>query len=131
MEHIKKEELLKYKSGYVSLNRAQEIEDHIYSCDICLNNYLKLIDTKVISINKKQLRNFMYKYTIAASIVVMITSTGIFNKVININDKIEDISYRTNNMENIVYKINDRLTNSLSFYINKELVLERGYNDEK
>lgn len=106
-------ELKLYKEGLLEDNLSMEIEEHLFSCNACMDEYLSLIDeveitlageklsqdftlnlmgeidnfSKVTTIDgarkkKNKLKNLMLKYTIAASITVVLTASGAFSQPI-------------------------------------------------
>lgn len=49
MEHIKRNELWQYKKGLLPEEKSIIVQEHLYTCDACLNSYLSLITEEEIS----------------------------------------------------------------------------------
>lgn len=103
MNHYDSLDLKLYKEGLLNEKLKEKIQDHIYKCDLCLDNYLKLIEEedygldesynrKILeAINKEKIirprkkfskGDLIFYYGAVASVTVFLTLTGSFSKVV-------------------------------------------------
>jgi hypothetical protein len=120
MKHYDYMEWFFYKEKHISDEKYREMEEHLYSCDECMNTFLSLIDDdeinradKLISsdFTKNVLNNIQtvkYKpkdqmkksattfvngfgyYVAAAAVVILLTWTGFFSGLVDMVPKIAE-----------------------------------------
>lgn len=118
MKHMTYENWLLYVQDDLDEQTRVEYENHLYSCDDCLEIYLqaveanefqmpslpetadftdsvmKQIQTPVKTIKKKpqnKKRQTMIHYTLAAAMTLLLMSTGVFSQLMNIASQFEKV----------------------------------------
>lgn len=146
MKHYDYVEWLFYKKNMLSIEKMDEMEKHLYSCDVCMEIFLSLIDedeinaaseivpvdfnknimnkinsTKVkkIQATKKPVK-YQFGYFVAvASVTIVLTLGGFFT---NLVDNVPNISASISTLEqpdrpNRVFNISEKIVNSTSKFI--------------
>lgn len=132
MKHPVFEEWLKYVKNEISDDVRQAYDDHLYSCDECLQSYLQAIselenelpvlsnaDTFTDSImaeittSKPNTKNkvpfyqkTVFHYTIAAAITILFMTSGVFQSITNVVGSVQ-----TPNIEEEPPSITEELLN--------------------
>lgn len=108
--HISKEKFLQYVKGLTEEDESKQIEDHLITCDFCLEHYLKVVEqnvemerkdcpdlliTSVLqevngvsqsfekAYRKKEKKQTMKHYLIAASITLLLLTGGLFESLVS------------------------------------------------
>ena len=116
MRHYKDEEWLLYMKDELAESRRGEIEDHLYSCDQCLEIYMKLVEDQArelpdlenihftdevvmkLPVNKEIqkksiLQSPIFHYGVAAVVTLSLMSTGVFQSMTGIVGTVEASSF--------------------------------------
>lgn len=112
MAHFDKEKWMDFKNNILSEEERISMEDHLYTCDNCMDIYLNLIDTEELDFakmmipsnftetvmkdvkkitpiskpirKKKMIENIFMYYVAAASVLLILTAGGVFTKITEI-----------------------------------------------
>lgn len=147
MTHFSKEEWLAFKNDEILEEEKILMEDHLYSCDTCMDVYLNLIDeeeldfaemiiptgftesvmesikniTPISKINKKKkmMENIFMYYVAAASVVLVLTAGGVFTRIAEFPiDKINIDRLQTQENIGSLYSFTEKITNTTNSFIN-------------
>lgn len=143
MRHYDYVEWLLYKTKSLSSEKLDEMEEHLYNCDICMDIFLSLIDEeeleftgeiipenftsnimekiskdKVKSIETKNNRkpfNYQFMYYVAvASVTIFLTLGGFYTNLVDAVPKISQSLETPKERENYIGKFSERIVNSTS-----------------
>lgn len=111
MRHFSNEEWMSYINDKLSETTCGELEDHLFSCDQCLEVYMKMIDIQVgelpvidtssftdeiiaelpqKKVRKKTLyQRTLFHYSVAAVITLTLMTTGFFQSVMGVVTTVE------------------------------------------
>ena len=116
MRHYRDEEWLMYMKDELAESRRGELEDHLYSCDQCLEIYMKLVEDQAVElpdlenihftdevvmklpVNKEKqkksiLQSPIFHYGVAAVVTLSLMSTGVFQSMTGIVGTVEASSF--------------------------------------
>jgi len=116
VRHYRDEEWLMYVKGELAESRREELEDHLYSCDQCLEIYMNLVEAQAEELPdiendyftyevvmklpvKKQrqkksiLQSPIFHYGVAAVVTLTLMSTGVFQSMTGIVGTVEASSF--------------------------------------
>lgn len=116
MRHYRDEEWLMYMKDELAESRRGELEDHLYSCDQCLEIYMKLVKDQAVElpdlenihftdevvmklpVNKEKqkksiLQSPIFHYGVAAVVTLSLMSTGVFQSMTGIVGTVEASSF--------------------------------------
>lgn len=109
MKHFSEDEWLTYIQDELSDSKREELEDHLFTCDQCMDVYMKLIDTQadllpdlddtsftaevMARLPQKRKRTIyqhpLFHYGIAAIITITLMTTGVFQSITGIVATVE------------------------------------------
>jgi hypothetical protein len=109
MKHFSDEEWMSYINDTLSETTWEKIEDHLYLCDQCLEDYMKMINSKaeklpaiegskftdgiVTKLPKKKVQKSYQRslihYGVAAVITLTLMTTGLFQSITGIASTVE------------------------------------------
>lgn len=111
MRYFSNEEWMSYINGTLSETTCEELEDHLFSCDQCLEVYMKMIDSQAEKLpvidyssftdeiiaelpQKKVRRKTLYQrtlfhYAVAAVITLTLMTTGFFKTITGVVTTVE------------------------------------------
>lgn len=147
MKHYDYVEWVLYKNKLLDDEIYKEMEEHLLQCNDCMDIFLSLIDEidlenaktiipidftdKVIKniknirpitkpIRKKKANNFFMYYVAVASITILLTAGGFFEKMIDTVPHISvDLSEEANKINtNAIYNFSEKITSKTSKFIN-------------
>lgn len=159
MKHYDYIEWLFYKKNLLSIEKMHEMEEHLYSCDICLEIFLSLIDedeinaagdivpedfntnimkkiktnkVKKISPPKKPVKYPFGYFVAVASVTIVLTLGGAFT---NLVDKVPNISASVSMIEkedkaNPIFDLSQKIVNSTSKFIGSIENIERNKEEK-
>ncbi len=145
MKHYDYVDWVLYKKDLLDTGIKEEMEDHLYGCDQCMEIFLSLIDQEEIKVaqsygpknfNKKVLRkiktssfkDFFIYYAAVASVAIILTASGSFGKIVGMVPQIDKtikestVKYQAN----IVYSFSETITNKTSDFINDFSIKNKG-----
>ncbi|MEH7235181.1 hypothetical protein [Bacillus sp. JJ1562] len=116
MRHFSNEEWLLYIKDKLEEPKREELENHLFSCDQCLEIYRELVEaqaeelpdlenesftdevaTKLPMKKKKQGKSFLqssiFHYGVAAAVTLTLMSTGVFQNITGIVGTVEASSF--------------------------------------
>ncbi|WP_142255405.1 hypothetical protein [Bacillus sinesaloumensis] len=116
MKHFKSEEWLLYIKDELAEVKREELENHLFSCDQCLEVYMSLIENqaeelpdivnasftddvilKLLIKKENQKRSFLqspiFHYGVAAAVTLTLMSTGVFQSMTSILGTVEASSF--------------------------------------
>jgi len=116
VRHYRDEEWLMYMKDELAESRRGELEDHLYSCDQCLEIYMKLVKDQAVElpdlenihftdevvmklpVNKEKqkksiLQSPIFHYGVAAVVTLSLMSTGVFQSMTGIVGTVEASSF--------------------------------------
>ncbi|MEH7382737.1 hypothetical protein V7138_19900 [Bacillus sp. JJ1533] len=116
MRHFSNEEWLLYIKDELEESKREELENHLFSCDQCLEIYMELIEvqaeevpnlendsftdevvTKLPEKKGKQGKRFLqspiFHYGVAAAVTLTLMSTGVFQSMTGILGTVEASSF--------------------------------------
>jgi len=116
VRHYRDEEWLMYMKDELAESRRGELEDHLYSCDQCLEIYMKLVEDQAVElpdlenihftdevvmklpVNKEKqkksiLQSPIFHYGVAAVVTLSLMSTGVFQSMTGIVGTVEASSF--------------------------------------
>lgn len=97
MSHYTKKEWLAYIRDELQASERDRYEDHLYHCDQCLQVYMACVEEQTDIMpkpNPQPSRNMFIPYAIAASITLILTSTGVFELLLVDTESIQSpVSY--------------------------------------
>lgn len=143
MKHYDYVEWLLYKTKALSDEKLDEMEDHLYNCDICMDIFLSLIDedeaefagqivsedftsnlmdniskNKVKVIERKDTKkpfNYQFMYYVAvASVTIFLTMGGFYSNLVDAVPKISESIETPRQRPNHIGKLTDGIVNSTS-----------------
>lgn len=146
MKHYDYIEWLFYKNGMLSQEKSEEMEQHLYSCDTCMEIFLSLIDEKeeksagkIISDDftskairdiskveqrksksKQTKRAFNYQfgyYAAVASVTIILTLGGFYVDLVDAVPKISASIEITENNSNGITDFSNKIVNSASSFL--------------
>ena len=159
MKHYDYVEWLFYKKNMLSIEKLDEMEEHLYSCDECMEIFLSLIDeeeinraseiisesfnqnvmkkiqaskVKKISQHKKQVK-YQFGYFVAvASVTIVLTLGGFFT---NLVDTVPNISASVSMLEkpdrpNRIFDLSEKIVNRTSKFIGSIENIERNKEEK-
>ena len=159
MKHYDYVEWLFYKKNILSIEKRDEMEQHLYSCDTCMEIFLSLIDEEEIQVASeivpkdfnqnimkkiqsakikkikpiKKPTKYPFGYFVAvASVTIVLTLGGFFS---NLVDTIPDISASVSMLEivdrpNPIFDLSQKIVNSTSKFIVSIENIERNKEEE-
>ena len=106
MKHFSNEEWMSYINDKLSETTCEELENHLFSCDLCLEVYIKMIDRQAQELpvidyssftdeiiaelpQKKVRKKILYQrtlfhYAVAAVITLTLMTTGFFQTIMGV-----------------------------------------------
>lgn len=143
MKHYDYVEWLLYKTKSLSIEKLDEMEEHLYNCDLCMEIFLSLIDEEEVimasevvpenftlnvmeSISKNKIKtieennstkafNYQFMYYVAvASVTIFLTMGGAYTNLVDAVPKISKSIERPREMENHIGKFSEGIVNSTS-----------------
>lgn len=148
MKHYDCVEWIFYKEKALSEEKMMEMEEHLYTCNECLDTFLSLIDDKevaeaegsisssftskvmssiqnvehVTKTNKSKTKHkeiFTY-YVAVAAVTIVLTMGGFYNSLVDIVPHVAQSTDMRDNIKlpNIVADISGRIVNKTSDFIN-------------
>jgi hypothetical protein len=146
MKHYDYIEWLFYKNGMLSQEKSEEMEQHLYSCDTCMEIFLSLIDEKeeksagkiisddftskairdiskveqIKSKSKQTKRAFNYQfgyYAAVASVTIILTLGGFYVDLVDAVPKISASIEITENNSNGIADFSNKIVNSASNFL--------------
>lgn len=159
MKHYDYVEWLFYKKSILSVEKQNEMEEHLYSCDECMEIFLSLIDeveineaSKIVpeDFNKKIIKKisntkvkeiqttkkpvkYPFGYFVAvASVTIVLTLGGVFT---NLVDTVPNISASVSMLEkhdkpNRIFNLSERIVNGTSKFIGSIENIERNKEEK-
>lgn len=143
MIHYSEKEWLTYINDEIPETMRQELEDHLFSCDHCLETYMKLVESEANQLPEckggdhftdqiltqlplqkvKQKRAFsqhpLFHYGVAAAVTFVLMSTGVFQGLTGFVSTVETTGPEKSVSVNIMNK-------ALSFFEGIELNQKEG-----
>ncbi|WP_062199632.1 anti-sigma factor [Massilibacterium senegalense] len=131
--HISKEDIRRYVKGETVPDEMKQMEEHLFLCDACLQEYLEIVeqdvhveiddcpDALVTSVlqdvngisqsfekvyRKREKKQTMKHYIIAASITLVFLTSGLFESVVSTFSTVEQ---KINNNEPIALEVVDEM----------------------
>ncbi|MFJ7738822.1 hypothetical protein ACIQ2D_21175 [Lysinibacillus sp. NPDC097287] len=111
MRHFSNEEWMSYINDKISETTCEELEDHLFSCDQCLEVYMKMIDRQaeelpaiddsnftdeiIAELPQKKVRKktlyqrTLFHYAVAAVITLTLMTTGFFQTIMGVVTTVE------------------------------------------
>jgi anti-sigma factor RsiW len=111
MRHFSNEEWMSYINDKLSETTCEELEDHLFSCDQCLEVYIKMIDRQaqelpvidyssftdeiIAELPQKKVRKktlyqlMLFHYAVAAVITLTLMTTGFFQTIMGVVTTVE------------------------------------------
>lgn len=111
MRHFSNEEWMSYINDKLSETSCEELENHLFSCDQCLEVYMKMIDRQaeelpvidyssftdeiIAELPQKKVRKktlyqrTLFHYAVAAVITLTLMTTGFFQSVMGVVTTVE------------------------------------------
>lgn len=159
MKHYDYVEWLFYKKNILSIEKQNEMEEHLYSCDECMEVFLSLIDEEEITraseivpkdFNQYIMRNiksnkvkkiqptkkpvkYPFGYFVAvASVTIVLTLGGFYT---NLVDAVPNISASISTLEqadrpNRIFNLSERIVNGTSKFIGSIENIERNKEEK-
>lgn len=116
MRHFSNEEWLLYIKDQIEEPKREELENHLFSCDQCLEIYLELVESQVEELpnlendrftdevvkklplkKEEQRKSFLqspiFHYGVAAAVTFTLMSTGVFQSMTGIVGTVEASSF--------------------------------------
>lgn len=157
MIHFSKENWISFKKDRLSEEERLDMEDHLYTCDSCMDIYLQLIDTEELNFaemmissdftegvmekvdkmtprpkplrKKKMIENIFIYYVAAASVVLALTAGGVFSKIADIPiEKIGVDAMKTQASMGSIYSFTAKITDNTNNFINNFGTKKEGGN---
>lgn len=160
MNHYDYVEWLFYKKNMLSIEKMDEMEEHLYSCDECMEIFLSLIDEeeinaasdivpvdfnksimcKIQSTKVKKIQpirkpvKYSFGYFVAvASVTIVLTLGGVFT---NLVDTVPNISASVSMLENrenpnIIMNLSEKIVNRTSKFIGSIENIERNKEEKR
>lgn len=145
-KHYDYVEWLLYKNKELPVDTLEEMEEHLYNCEICLDIFLSLIDEKEIkavgniipedftnnvmaNISGKKIKklpakkenkifNYQFGYYVAvASVTIFLTLGGFYTNMVDSVPKFTQREQVIENKTNVIANISNRIVNSTSVFI--------------
>ena len=146
MKHYDYIEWLLYKNGMLSQEKSEEMEQHLYGCNTCMEIFLSLIDEKeeksagkiisddftskairdiskveqIKSKSKQTKRAFNYQfgyYAAVASVTIILTLGGFYVDLVDAVPKISASIEITENNSNGIADFSNKIVNSASSFL--------------
>ena len=146
MKHYDYVEWLLYKNKALNKEMLDEMEEHLYNCDICMDIFLSLIDeeevenvnniisenftvnvinniskTKVKSLNPKQIKkvfNIQFGYYAAvASVTIVLTLGGFYTNLVDAVPKLTASIQIEEERPNLIANFSDSIINTTSSFL--------------
>ncbi len=118
MNHYNQETWLAYLNNELPENQHEEIENHLYSCDHCLEHYMQLLDDTAVDFPESQADNTfteeilrqlpfeskkkrtftqhpLFHYGVAAAVTVVLMSSGFFQNLTGVVTTVEAATIQT------------------------------------
>ena len=111
MRHFSSEEWMSYINDQLSETACEELENHLFSCDQCLEVYMKMIDRQaeelpvidyssftdeiIAELPQKKVRKktlyqrTLFHYAVAAVITLTLMTTGFFQSIMGVVTTVE------------------------------------------
>ncbi|MGO1470342.1 MAG: hypothetical protein ACTHW2_10005 [Tissierella sp.] len=147
MTHFSRSKWLDFKKDTLSKEENIVMEDHLYTCDACMDIYLDLIDTEDLNLagmmissdftknimgkienvrpirkvrkKKKMIENIFMYYIAAASVILVLTAGGVFTKITQLPiEKIEVDKFKAQKDIGSLYSFTEKITSSTNSFIN-------------
>lgn len=147
MKHYDYVEWVLYKNNLLDDEIYNEMEEHLFICDDCMEIFLSLIDEaeidkagNLVSMNftdkimdniknikpikkptkKKVSNDFFIYYTAVASVAIILTASGFFGRLVDTVPQITaNISIQENRVKaNIIYNFSESITSKTSNFVN-------------
>ena len=148
MKHFDKIKWLEYKNNKLEEKEEIEMENHLYSCDSCMEIFLSTIGDEEVQIaedyipvnftenimasiknvkpmvkpkkKKKVINDFFLYYAAVASVAIVLTAGGFFGNMV---DSVPKIGISIENSKNqiradSVFNLSETITNKTSDFIN-------------
>lgn len=146
MKHYDYVEWLLYKNKALSTEMLEEMEEHLYNCDICMDIFLSLIDEKEVedvrnimpddftvkvinNISKTKVKRFESKptkkvfniqfgyYAAVASVTIVLTLGGFYTNLVDAVPKLTASIQIKEEQPNLIANISDSIVNSTSSFL--------------
>ncbi len=143
MKHYDYVEWLLYKTKSLPIKKLDEMEEHLYNCDICMDIFLSLIGEEEVelaseivaenfasdlmnSISKNKIKaieakmtkrpfNYQFMYYVAvASVTIFLTMGGFYTGLVDAVPKISESIYSVEEGPNHIGNFSDRIVSSTS-----------------
>lgn len=160
MKHYDYIEWLLYKNGLLSEEKLYEMEQHLYSCDTCMEIFLSLIDEKetekagkIISDNftseiinklptikpvkpkiKQTKKSFKYQfgyYAAVASVTIILTMGGFYTSMVDAVPKLSASVQITKKRPNIIADLSNGIVDSTSSFLSSIENIDRNSRRKK
>lgn len=155
MDHFSKEKWIAFKRDEVLEEEKRLMEDHLYTCDTCMDSLLNLIDDEELDFaemmisedftsnlmkkldpvtpisrltkKKKMIENIFIYYVAAASVVLVLTAGGAFTKMTEIPlENIRVDSFKTQESLGSIFAFTEKITDSTNSFINNFEINPKG-----
>lgn len=143
MKHYDYIEWLLYKTKSLSSEKLDEMEEHLYNCDLCMDIFLSLIDDEELEVaseyvaedftlnvleniskskvkvieakNDKKTFNYQFMYYVAvASVTIFLTMGGFYTNLVDAVPKISESIQVVEGRPNHIGKFSEKVVNSTS-----------------
>ena len=143
MKHYDYIEWLLYKTKSLSSEKLDEMEEHLYNCDLCMDIFLSLIDDEELEVaseyvaedftlnvleniskskvkviqakNDKKTFNYQFMYYVAvASVTIFLTMGGFYTNLVDAVPKISESIQVVEERPNHIVKFSEKVVNSTS-----------------
>ena len=148
MRHYDKLQWIKYKKNQVEPREKEEMEDHLYTCDKCMDVFLSTIEEdeieeasysisedftenimkKISNISlmerprkkKRVINDFFLYYGAVAAVAIILTAGGVFGGLV---DSVPKLSFGIEDNDNklktsAIFNLSESITNRTSDFIN-------------
>lgn len=160
MEHYDYVEWLLYKNKELPVDLLEEMEEHLYNCDICMDIFLSLIDQKEIkaasniipkdftknvmaNISVKKIKKFKPKiehkifnsqfgyYVAVASVTIFLTLGGFYTNLVDSVPRFTQKIQTQEDKPNIIANLSEKIVGSTSVFINNIENIDNKIKEEK
>lgn len=159
MEHYDYVEWLLYKNKELPVNLLEEMEEHLYNCDICMDIFLSLIDekeikaveniiptdftsnimanisgTKIKRLPRKENKIFNYRfgyYVAVASVTIVLTLGGFYTNLVDSVPKFTEKIQVQEEKHNIIASLSEKIVGSTATFINNIENIDNKIKEEK
>lgn len=143
MKHYDYIEWLLYKTKSLGIEKLDEMEEHLYNCDLCMDIFLSLVDEEEIKLasemvpedftlnvvkgisenkvkrieSKKNKKTFNYQfmyYVAVASVTIFLTMGGFYTNLVDAVPKISQSIQVAEGRPNHIGKFSDGIVNATS-----------------